>query len=185
MLISAGPNLGSGLRDLRAAQPQNPNGVVAWRAFLLSFLVAVAAVVVLILQFDAIASAEAWVIIFSWSPVRLAGWALMPILALHGIVFGRVARSLEPPFQYLADLGALILFTVVAVTTVTILQSPGATAFAQAWSLGGGVLPALAAVGYGFIGFGMMADSASGKVRIPAGPRALGSSAERAVEVFR
>lgn len=184
--VSAWPNLWAGLRDLRARHPQDPNGVVAWRAFSLTLLLAVATVVVLLLQYHALASADAWIFIVSWSAVRLAGWSLVPILALHGIIFGRVARSLEPPFQYLADLGALVLFAVAAATTVIILESPGATAFVHAWSLGLGVLPAAGAVGYGLIAFGMTGHSATVKSRIPtmhAGP--LGSSVERPFEVFR
>src|SRR5207245_10526810 len=103
-----------------------------------------------------------------------------------GILFGRVARSLEPRFQYLTDLGALILFAVAAGTTVTILSSPGVTAFVQAWSLGLGVLPAAAAVGYGLIALGMTAHSATMEPRIPTTRlRPLGSSAEGQFEVFR
>jgi len=110
--VSAWPNLWAALRDFRARQPGDSNGVVAWRAFSLTLVVAVATVVILLLQYHALASADAWVFIGSWSVLRLAGWALVPTLALHGIIFGRVARSLEPGFQYLTDLGALILFAV-------------------------------------------------------------------------
>jgi len=127
-----------------------------------------------------------WIFIVSWPIMRFAGWSLVPTLALHGIIFGRVARSLEPPFQYLTDLGALILFAVAAATTVIILQSPGASAFVQAWSLGLGVLPAAAAVGYGLIAFGMTAQSAT--VKAPIATTQTGSlraSAERPFEVFR
>ena len=184
--VSAWPNLWAGLRDFRAQQPTDSNGVVAWRAFSLTLLVAVATVVVLLLQYHAIASADAWVFIVSWSVLRFGGWSLVPILALHGIIFGRVARSLEPRFQYLTDLGALILFAVAAGTTVTILQSPGVTAFVQAWSLGLGVLSAAAAVGYGLIALGMTAHSATMEPRIPTTRlRPLGSSAEGPFEVFR
>src|SRR2546426_450664 len=116
--VSAWPNLWAGLRDLQARQPTDSNGVVAWRAFSLSLLVAVATVVVLLLQYHALASANVWIFIVSWPIMRFAGWSLMPTLALHGIIFGRVARSLEPPFQYLTDLGALILFAVAAATSV-------------------------------------------------------------------
>src|SRR5881296_1260727 len=54
--VSAWPNLWAGLRDLQARQPTDSNGVVAWRAFSLSLLVAVATVVVLLLQYHALAS---------------------------------------------------------------------------------------------------------------------------------
>jgi len=184
--VSAWPNLWAGLRDLQARQPTDSNGVVAWRAFSLSLLVAVATVVVLLLQYHALASANVWIFIVSWPIMRFAGWSLVPTLALHGIIFGRVARSLEPPFQYLTDLGALILFAVAAATTVIILQSPGASAFVQAWSLGLGVLPAAAAVGYGLIAFGMTAQSATVKAPIATTqPGSLRASAERPFEVFR
>ena len=184
--VSAWPNLWAGLRDLQARRPTDSNGVVAWRSFSLCLLVAVATVVVLLLQYHALASADVWIFIVSWPIMRFAGWSLVPTLALHGIIFGRVARSLEPPFQYLTDLGALILFAVAAATTVIILQSPGASAFVQAWSLGLGVLPAAAAVGYGLIAFRMTAQSAT--VKAPIATTQTGSlraSAERPFEVFR
>lgn len=186
VFASAWPNLWVGLRDLRARQPKDPNAVVAWRAFLLTLLVAVAAAIIVLLQYHAIASTDVWVLVVSWSVLRFAGWSLVPTLALHGIIFGRIARSLEPRFQYLMDLGALVLFAVAAATTVTILQSPGATAFVEAWSLGSGVLPAAAAVGYGLVAVGMSTHSATGESRIPTTRRrAFESSAERPFEVFR
>jgi hypothetical protein len=183
---SAWPNLWAGLRDLRARQPDDANGVIAWRALLLTLLVAVATVVGLLLQYRAVASTDVWIFFVSWSVLRFAGWSIVPILALHGIIFGRVARSLEPRFRYLTDVGVLVLFAVAAATTVAVLQSPGATAFIQTWSFGYGVMPAAAALGYVLIAVGMSTYSATVKSRIlTTRARPLGSSAERPFEVFR
>src|SRR3989441_9369820 len=98
--VSAWPNLWAGLRDLQARQPTDSNGVVAWRAFSLSLLVAVATVVVLLLQYHALASANVWIFIVSWPLMRFPGWSLVPTLALHGIFFCPLASSPEPPFQF-------------------------------------------------------------------------------------
>src|SRR5439155_425027 len=86
-------------------------------------------------------------------------------LVLDGILFGRIAGSLEPRFRYLADVGALVLFTVAAATIVVILQSPGTTGFVQAWSLSLGILPGAAVFGYALLALGITAYPA------PANPR--------------
>src|SRR3989440_8451490 len=61
--VSAWPNLWAGLRDLRARQPNDPTVVVAWRAFLLTLVVVVAAIIVVLLEYHAIVSPEAGVVI--------------------------------------------------------------------------------------------------------------------------
>src|SRR3989475_3149893 len=91
--VSAWPNLWAGLRDLQARRPTDSNGVVAWRSFSLCLLVAVAPVVVLLLPYHSLASANLWVFIVSLPLQRFARWSLVPTLALPGIIFGRVARS--------------------------------------------------------------------------------------------
>src|SRR5206468_3008186 len=110
--ISAWPNLWAGLRDLRAREPNGASILVAWRAFLLTVVVIVAAVV---------------------------------------------------------------------------LQNPGATAFAQAWSLGSGILPAAALAGYVLIALGMTAHlaPATSRFSVWSRRRPRGSSTERSLQVFR
>src|SRR5439155_1320347 len=91
-----------------------------------------------------IVSPDAWIFILYVTVFRYIGWSFVPILALQGVLFGRVAGYLEPRFRYLADFGAFVLFAVAATTTGVVLQSPGVTAFSQAWNLGFGILPAAA-----------------------------------------
>src|SRR3989475_11167549 len=69
--VSAWPNLWAGVRDLQARQPTDSNGVVAWRAFSLSLLVAVATFGVLLLPYPLPASANLWVFIVSWPLLAL------------------------------------------------------------------------------------------------------------------
>ncbi len=185
--ISAWPNLWAGLRDLRAREPNEPSVVVAWRAFLLSLVVVVAAVIIVLFQYRAIVSPDAWIFILYVTVFRYIGWSFVPILALQGVVFGRVASCLEPRFRYLADTGALVLFAVAAATAAVVLQNPGATAFVQALSLGSGILPGAALVGYALIALGMTADRAPATSRFLTWTRqgSRGSSTERSLQVFR
>src|SRR5438445_4047236 len=99
--VSAWPNLWAALRDFRARQPGDSNGVVAWRAFSLTLVVAVATVVILLLQYHALSSADAWFFIGSLTVLTLAVLALCRTLALHGIIFGRVVPSVDPALPYL------------------------------------------------------------------------------------
>src|SRR5437870_750448 len=114
-------------------------------------------------------------------------WSFVPILALQGVLFGRVAGYLEPRFRYLADFGAFVLFAVAATTTGVVLQSPGVTAFSQAWNLGFGILPAAALLGYVLIALGMTGHLAPVTSRFlrSTRPRPRGSSTERSLQVFR
>jgi len=185
--ISAWPNLWAGLRDLRARQPKDPSVVVAWRAFLLTLVVVVAAIIVVLLEYHAVVSPDAWIFILNVTVFSYLGWSFVPILALHGVLFGRVADCLEPRFRYLADIGAFVLFAVAAATTVVVLQNPGATAFVQAWSLGPGILPGAVLAGYAMIAVGMTAHLAPVTSWIPTQTRQRvpASSTERSLEVFR
>ncbi len=131
--ISAWPSLWSGLRDLRARQPDEPSVVVAWKAFLLTLVVIVAAIIIVLVEYRAIVSSDAWIFMLHVTVFSYLSWSIVPILALHGVLFGRVAGYLEPRFRYLADIGAFVLFTVAAVTAVVVLQNPEAITFAQAW----------------------------------------------------
>src|SRR6266568_2141241 len=89
----------------------------------------------------------AWVAVYVTAFPYLA-WTFVPVLALHAILFGRVANYLDPRSRYLIDAGALVLFAVAAATTAVILQNPGATAFVRSWGVGRGILPAAALAGY-------------------------------------
>ena len=185
--VSAWPNLWAGLRDLRARELNEPSVLVAWRAFLLTVAVVVAAIAILLFEYRAIVAPDAWVFILYATVFRYVGWSFVPILALQGVLFGRVAGYLEPRFRYLADVGAFVLFAVAAATTGVVLQSPGATAFTQAWSLGSGILLGAALVGYVLIALGMTAHLASATSRLPLWPRQRprGPSTERSLQVFR
>ena len=185
--MSAWPNLWAGLRDLRAREPNEASVLVAWRAFLLTVVVVAAAVAILLFEYRAIVSPDAWMFILYVTVFRYIGWSFVPILALQGVLFGRVAGYLEPRFRYLADIGAFVLFTVAAATTGVVLQNPGATAFAQAWSLGSGILPAAALMGYVLIALAMTAHLAPATSRFPVWSRLRpsGSSTERSLQVFR
>jgi len=185
--MSAWPNLWAGLRDLRAREPNEASVLVAWRAFLLTVVVVAAAVAILLFEYRAIVSPDAWMFILYVTVFRYIGWSFVPILALQGVLFGRVAGYLEPRFRYLADIGAFVLFTVAAATTGVVLQNPGATAFAQAWSLGSGILPAAALMGYVLIAVAMTAHLAPATSPFPvwSRPRPRGSSTERSLQVFR
>src|SRR5438093_3735998 len=69
--ISAWPNLWAGLRDLRAREPNGASILVAWRAFLLTVVVIVAAVAILVFEYRAIVSPDAWMfILYDRLPVR-------------------------------------------------------------------------------------------------------------------
>src|SRR5207245_11760571 len=60
--VSAWPNLWAALRDFRARQPGDSNGVVAWRAFSLTLVVAVWTVGIFFLMFHGVAWADSCVI---------------------------------------------------------------------------------------------------------------------------
>src|SRR5438445_3642623 len=115
--MSAWPNLWAGLRDLRAREPNEASVLVAWRAFLLTVVVVAAAVVILLFEYRAIVSPDAWIFILYATVFRYIGWSFVPILALQGVLFGRVAGYLEPRFLYLEDHDAFILFAVAATST--------------------------------------------------------------------
>jgi len=76
-------------------------------------------------------------------------------MILYGVLFGRVANDLDFRSRILADAGAVVLFAVAAATTVLMLQNPEALVFLRSWSVGRGILPASALVGYVLIASGM------------------------------
>jgi len=156
--VSAWPDLWVGLRHLRSRDPKEGDAAVAWRAFLLTLGLVLAAVVALPLQYHAIVSTDAWLFAVYVTAFPYLAWTFVPVLALHAILFGRVANYLDPRSRYLIDAGALVLFAVAAATTAVILQNPGATAFVRSWGVGRGILPAAALAGYGLVAIGLTVD---------------------------
>jgi len=153
--VAAWPSLWGGLRDLHERHPQETSPILAWRAFLLTLLLSLAAVAFLPIQYHTYASSEAWILVLYVSAFPFLAWTSIPVLALHGIVFGRVANYLGSRARYLVDFGALVLFAVAAASAVLIIEHPEAAIFVRTWSLGRGLLPAAALAGYGLIGLGL------------------------------
>src|SRR3989442_6447750 len=79
--VSAWPNLWAGLRDLQARQPTDSNGVVAWRAFSLSLLVAGAPVLGPFVHLPAVASAQALILLVAWPLLIVRRRLLVPDLS--------------------------------------------------------------------------------------------------------
>ena len=153
--VATWPNLWIGLHDFRARHPEDGSGVLAWRAFLLTLGLMFAAVVVLPFQYHTITSTDAWLVVIYVTAFPYLGWTFVPVLILHGVLFGRVANDLDFRSRILADAGAVVLFAVAAATTVLMLQNPEALVFLRSWSVGRGILPASALVGYVLIASGM------------------------------
>jgi hypothetical protein len=165
--VSAWPNLWVGLRDLRGRQPRDDHPVIAWNSFLITLFMILAAVVILPLEYHSLAAGDAWIFVVYATAFPYLGWTFVPILALHGVLFGRVAWYLDSRSRRLANAGALVLFAVAAATTAVILQNPGDTAFVRSWSVGPGLLPAAALCGYVMIALGITAPSTSAFSRVP------------------
>lgn len=153
--VATWPDLWTGLRDLRASRAGAEGVVLPWRAFLLTLLLVLVGIVVLPLRYHTVASTEAWILILYVSAFPFLGWTFVPILALHGILFGRVGNFLRLRFRVIVDLGAAILFAVAAATTVIVLQNPEPLIFFHAWTVGEGLMPAAAALGYVLVAFGL------------------------------
>jgi hypothetical protein len=153
--VGAWPNLWIALRDFRVRHPGDANGVLAWRAFVLTLGLIFAAVVLLPFQYHTISSTDAWLVIVYVTAFPYLGWTFVPVLILHGILFGRVASDLDSRSRLLADAGTIVLFAVAGATTVLMLQHPEALVFLRSWSVGRGILPASALAGYVLIASGM------------------------------
>jgi hypothetical protein len=165
--VASWPNLWVGLRDLRGRQPRDDHPVIAWRSFVVTLVMIVAAVVILPIEYHSLASTDGWIFIVYVTSFPYLGWTFVPILALHGILFGRVAYYLESRSRWMADVGAILLFAVAAATTAVILQNPGATAFVRSWSVGQGLLPAAALGGYVLIAVAITAQAVPAFRRVP------------------
>jgi len=165
--VAAWPNLWIGLRDLRGRQPRDDHPVIAWRSFVITLIMILAAVVILPIEYHSLSSTDALIFVVYVTSFPYLGWTFVPILALHGVLFGRVAYYLESRSRRLADAGAVVLFAVAAATTGVILQNPGATAFVRSWSVGQGLLPAAALCGYVLIAVGITTRTTQVFPRVP------------------
>lgn len=153
--VAAWPALWDGLRDLVAANPRETSAVMARRAFLCALGFVATAVVLLPLQYHAFASTEVWLLVLYISAFPFLVWTFVPTLALHGILFGRVANFLDAPSRRLTDIGSSVLFAVAAATTIIVLQNPDAAIFVRSWSVGQGMLPAATCIGYALVAAGL------------------------------
>jgi len=153
--IAAWPRLWAGLRDLRARRPRESHPVLAYRAFQLTLGLVFSAMILVPLQYRSYASTDAWLLVIYLTTFPYLAWTFVPLLALHGIVFGRVANYLDSASRRLADLGAALLFAVAGASTAVILQNPNLNAFVDAWTVGRGLLPGAALVGYLLIAAGL------------------------------
>ncbi len=120
--MAAWPNLWIGLRDLRGRQPRDDHPVIAWRSFVITLVMILAAVVILPIEYHSLSSTDAWIFVVYVTSFPYLGWTFVPTLALHGVLFGRVAYYLESRSRHLADAGAVVLFAVAAATTGVILH---------------------------------------------------------------
>ncbi len=155
----AWPDLWDGLKGLVASHPGKVDALVARRSFYVSLGLVAAAVAILPVQYRGIGPTGLWVLVLYISAFPYLAWLFVPTLALHGILFGRVGNFLDGPSRRLTDVGAMVLFAVAAATTAIVLQSPTASVFLQSWSVGYGVLPAAACVGYVLVAAGLTMHS--------------------------
>lgn len=157
VLLAAGawPDLWDGLRDLLTVHPAHEDALVARRSFFLALALVLAAVLLLPLQYHVVPALESWFLVLYVTTFPYLAWTFVPTLALHGILFGRVADFLSPSARHVSDFGAAILFAVAAATTLLILADPGSSIFLRAWSVGAGILPAAACAGYVLIATGL------------------------------
>src|SRR2546426_5618115 len=109
--VSAWPNLWAGLRDLRARQPNDPTVVVAWRAFLLTLVVVVAAIIVVLLEYHAIVSPEAGVVLLDVPRFSFPRWAFLPLLPPPSAPFCPVAGGPQPPVPHLPGAWGVLFFS--------------------------------------------------------------------------
>jgi len=153
--VAAWPRLWAGLRDLRARRPREASPILAWRAFLLTLILVLSAVVLLPLQYRSYGATDSWLVVLYVTAFPYLAWTFVPLLALHGILFGRVAFYLDRASRRLTDLRAAVLFAVAAVSTIVIVQNPESAAFLVSWGVGRGILPGAALVGYLLIAAGL------------------------------
>jgi hypothetical protein len=153
--IAAWPSLWVGLRDLCHRRPGEKDPILAWRAFVLSLALAISSLAILPLEYRGLSSPWTVLLLIYLSAFPYLVWTFVPILALHGIIFARVGRYLDPRSRHLTRIGAILLFAVALATSLVVLGNPGDAIFLRAWSAGKGLLPAAAGFGYLLIGWSM------------------------------
>jgi len=146
--VLAWPDLWDGLRDLVVDHPTETDALVARRSFFMTLALVAGAVVFLPLQYHVVSANQAWILLLYISAFPFLAWIFIPTLALHGILFGRAANFLDGPSRRLAEAGVIVLFAVAAATSAVVLANPDATVFVRSWSVGSGILPAAACLGY-------------------------------------
>ncbi len=157
--IFAWPDLWEGLRHLVASHPKESDALVARRAFFTTLGLVALAVLILPVQYHIVSSTDVWLLLLYVSAFPFLAWIFVPILALHGILFGRVANYLDTLSRRVTQAGVVVLFAVAAATTAVVLANPGATVFVRSWSAGWGALPAAACAGYLCIASGITLHS--------------------------
>src|SRR3989304_3859014 len=85
--VAAWPRLWAGLRDLRARRPREASPILAWRAFLLTLILVLSAVVLLPLQYRSYGATDSWLVVLYVTAVPYLAWAFVPPLAPPGIPF--------------------------------------------------------------------------------------------------
>jgi hypothetical protein len=155
----AWPDLWDGLNGLVVSHPGKTDALVARRSFYVSLGLIAGAVAILPLQYRAIGPPGLWVLVLYLSAFPYLAWLFVPMLALHGILFGRVGNFLDGPSRRMADAGAMILFAVAAATTAIVFNAPATTIFQRSWSVGFGILPAAACAGYVLVALGLTMHS--------------------------
>src|SRR6266566_4159798 len=103
--MAAWPNLWIGLRDLRGRQPRDDHPVIAWRSFMITLVMILAAVVILPIEYHSLSSTDAWIFVVYVTSFPYLGWTFVPILALRGVLDERLDPAqalgkddhLEPP----------------------------------------------------------------------------------------
>lgn len=151
----AWPDLWDGLKGLVGSNREATDALVARRSFFMILAFVGVGVAVLPLQFRLIAPTWLWILTLYISAFPYLAWLFIPTLALYGILFGRVGNFLDATSKRLTDAGAMILFAVAAATTAIVLHEPASTVFVQSWSVGFGILPALACAGYILVATGL------------------------------
>lgn len=165
--VMAWPELWDGLRDLLAAHPKETDALVARRSYYMTLALVAAAVALLPLGYHVVPALQAWFVALYISTFPYLAWIFIPTLALHGILFGRVGNYLAPSAKRLTDVGAMVLFSVAAATTLVVFSDPGSTVFIRSWSVGNGILPAVACAGYVLIATGMTFRGLPEKKAVP------------------
>src|SRR5437773_6990646 len=125
--VSAWPNLWVGLRDLRGRQPRDDHPVIAWRPFLITLVMIVAAVVVVPLEYHSLSATDAWIFVAYVSAFPYLGWTFVPFFAFPAVFFGGVACSFDSRSRRMAARGPLFLSRAAPAPPGGFCRTPGMT----------------------------------------------------------